>query len=298
MKFSTRIAAIALAALLLSPAIGFEAIAQSSTQYQSWPGAQQQSKTLQKLLKDLTAMIQQAERDEAASPDFLADLKAFAQRLQAVSMPPQEAAPPLGLRDNFSDGNYTQNPIWKVSAGTWSVDTGGSNVGLVSKIRQQPLNILLGGLLAPQGTQQTQQQYASIYTAVKLPAAFIMTVKMTSKDRYGALNFGPYQGASAQNLYRLVYQPGAQQGLLLQRVSQQNVVNLGVYNGPVNLEDGKVHEITLTRDLYGRMQVLIDGQSAIKASDATITGEFDGFLIVNSGGSYWLRDINFGAKEQ
>jgi len=276
---------IALAGLL-APA---PALAQSTTtQYQPWTGAQQGQAT-QKLVTDLKAIIAQGEKDQAASPDFLADLKKVIAAYEAASTPSQ-AKPFL---DDFSDGEYASNPAWKVSAGSWSVDRGGSNIGLVSKMRrQESLDTLLGGLLNPQGTQsQNSQSYASIYTKAKLPAAFTFTTGFTSKDRYGGLHMTLYQGASAQNQYRVTYQPGNQTGLLLQRVSAQGAVTLGSFNGAVNMEDGKPHEVTLSRDSAGKMTVLVDGKLAISASDTTLKGDFDGVLYTNVGGSYWIRKV-------
>ncbi|WP_374373536.1 hypothetical protein [Dongia sp.] len=261
-------------------------------QYQPWTGSQQ-GKAVDKLVKDLKAMVAQAEKDQAASPDFLADLKKVIAQYEAAATPtpPSQAKPFL---DEFADGEFANNPAWKVSAGSWGVDKSGSNRGLVSKIRQQAsLETLLGGILNPQGTQQqTKQEYASIYAKAVLPAAFNFTTTFTSKDRYGGLHLSLYQGASAQNLYRVVYQPGNQTGLILQRVSQQGATNLGSFAGAANLEDGKPHDVTLTRDSAGKMNVLVDGKLAVSATDTSLKGDFDGVLLTNVGGSYWIRKVS------
>lgn len=277
--------------LALLPLAPGAALAQSTTtQYQPWTGTQQGQAT-QTMVKDLKAVIAQGEKDQAASPDFLADLKKVIATFEAATTPSQ-AKPFL---DEFADGNYTTAPVWKVSAGSWAVDRGGSNVGLVSKMRQQQgLETLLGGLLNPQGStqQQNTQQYASIYSVAKLPGAFNFTTSFTSKDRYGGLYMSIYQGASAQNQYRVVYQPGNQTSLVLQRVSAQGATTLGSLNGALNLENGKPHDVTLVRDAAGKMTVLIDGKVAINASDATLKGDFDGVLLTNVGGSYWVRKVS------
>jgi hypothetical protein len=292
MKNSHRnlIAGLVLAAAIVSPlAVSRPALAQS-TQYQPWTGTQG-GQASQQLVKDLKAIIAQGEKDQAASPDFLADLKKAIATYETATTPSQ-AKP---FVDTFADGEFLTNPTWKVTAGTWSVDKGGSNVGLVSKMRQQAnLNDLLGGLLNPQGTtqQQNQTQYSAIYAKAKLPAAFIYKMKFTSKDRYGGLNASLYQGASAQNQYRVTYQPGNQMGLVLQRVSAQGATTIGSFNGGINLEDGKAHEIALARDASGKMLVLVDGKQAITATDTSLQGDFDGILLTNVGGSYWIREIS------
>jgi hypothetical protein len=276
----------------LLPAIPAKADSTPTTTYQPWAGTTQ-GKATQKLLTDLKAKVAQAEKDQAASPDFLDDLKKLISDYETASIvtPASQAQP---FMDTFSDGDYAANPAWKVTAGSWQVDKSGSNIGLVSKIRQQPnLNALLGNLLNPQGTaQQTNsQQYAAIYTKAKLPAYFTASTKFTSKDRYGGLQISLYQGASAQNQYRVAYQPGNNQGLVLQRVSSSGATVLGAYNGPVNLEDGKAHELSFSRNAAGKMTVLLDSQPAISASDTSLSGDFDGILITNVGGSYWIREV-------
>ncbi|WP_374655216.1 hypothetical protein [Dongia sp.] len=257
--------------------------------YQPWTGTTQ-GKATQKLIADLKAKIAQAEMDQAASPDFLADLKKALADYEAATMVSQ-AQPFL---DTFSDGEFATNPAWKVTAGSWQVDKSGSNRGLVSKIRQQAnLNSLLGNLLNPQGTQtQANAQYAAIYTKAKLPGFFAASTKFTSKDRYGGLQMSLYQGASAQNQYRLAYQPGNNQGLVLQKVTASGATTLGAYNGALNLEDGNAHQLSWSRDSAGKMIVQLDGQTAISASDTSLGGDFDGILLTNVGGSYWLREVS------
>ncbi|MDY0872324.1 hypothetical protein [Dongia rigui] len=257
--------------------------------YQPWTGTTQ-GKATQKLLADLKAKIAQAEKDQAGSPDFLDDLKKSIAEFEAATMVSQ-AQPFL---DNFSDGEFATNPVWKVTAGQWQVDKSGSNRGLVSKIRQGAnLNALLGNLLNQQGQQQNANaQYAAIYTKAKLPGSFTASTKFTSKDRYGGLQLALYQGASAQNQYRVAYQPGNNQAFLLQKVTASGATTLGAYNGAVNLEDGQPHELTMTRNSAGKMTVLVDGQTAISATDTSLTGDLDGILVTNVGGSYWLREVS------
>lgn len=269
-----------------------------STTYQPWTAPQAESPATQKLVTELKAIIAQGEKDKAASPDFLADLKKSIATYEAA-LPGSGTAAPVSqakpFSDSFADGEFTSNPAWKVSAGSWSVDRGGSNIGLVSKMRrQESLDTLLGGLLNPQGTQQQNGQtaYASIYAKAKLPAAFNFTTSFTSKDRYGGLHMSLYQGASAQTQYRVSYQPGSKTGLLLQRVTPQGATTLGSFQGAVNLEDGKPHDVTLLRDAAGKMTILVDGKLAITANDPTLKGDFDGILYTNVGGSYWIRKVS------
>lgn len=278
------------------------AAAEEST-YQPWGGSSQaqanqtSDQKLQKLVTDLNALIKKAEDANAADPNFLADLKKLSAQYPVVA-----AAAALGgpgvvfLYDNFADGNYTANPVWKVSAGTWKVDTKGSTIGLSSTIGQAASNKVTGNdvLKAILGVQQQEQPastYASIYTAVPMSNVFKMSIKFVSGNKNGPLNIGPYQGASASSAYRLVYQPGNETGFVLQRVIGNQVTQVGAYNDPVNLEDGKVHELKWQREATGKMRVYLDGQQLIIATDTKIAGNLDGWLNINQGGSYWIREI-------
>jgi hypothetical protein len=288
--------AFALAALVAVPPTHADTTG-TTQQYQPWAGAAGQQ--LKNLIADLKAKIAAAEQSQAASPDFLADLKALAAKYEAMQTSGQNAsgsgaAPGTQIfSDTFSDGNYTGNPAWKVSAGTWAVDPDGTNRGLNSKIRPQKLNLnnVLGALLNPQSGTTNQNQFASIYTPVKIPNAFALKVTLTSKDRQGALNLGVYQGASGSTLYRMVYQPGAVPGIAIQKVTSSGAITLGSSKGAVNLEDGKAHTLVLSRDAQGGMKATLDNQSVATAKDTTITDDMTGLLFINSGGAYYLRDV-------
>ncbi len=73
--------------------------------YQPWTGTSQ-GKASQKMLTDLKAKIAQAEKDQAASPDFIADLKKVIADFEAATTVSQ-AQPFL---DTFSDGEYADQP--------------------------------------------------------------------------------------------------------------------------------------------------------------------------------------------
>lgn len=280
------------------------AFAQDSTQtqqYQPWTGAAAQQ--MKNLIAELKAKIAAAESSQAASPDFLADLKSLTAKYEALQASGANPAGPTGpaagtqvFADDFSDGDYTSNPTWKVSAGNWTVDRSGTYHGLVSKIRPQQsnnnLNSVLGALLQQPSQSQDQSTFASIYTPAPIPNAFALKVTFSSKDKQGALNLGVYQGASGSTLYRVVYQPGQTPGLSIQKVTSQGATTLGKSDGSVNLEDAHPHELTLTRDGRGRMKVLVDNQVAVTARDTTLSGDMSGLLFVNSGGAYWIRSVS------
>ena len=300
-----------LAAMLIGlGAVGFGtwgaggiAQAQEST-YQPWAGAtaapvnQTSDQKLQKLVTDLNALIKKAESANAADPNFITDLKKLSAQYPVNGAIPSALGGPgtVFLSDNFSDGNFTVNPVWKVSAGSWKVDNKGATQGLSSVIGASTSSKVTGNdvLKAILGVQQQQapaSTYASIYTAAPIANTFKMTMRFISGNKNGPLNIGPYQGASASSGYRLVYQPGNETGLVLQRIVGNQVTLVGAYNDPINLEDGKMHELMWQREASGKMRVYLDNQQLIIATDTQIKGNLDGWLNVNQGGSYVIREI-------
>ena len=290
--------AISLAAFVSAPAVQAEDSTTTTTTtptYKPWAGATGQQ--LKGLITDLKTKIAAAEKSEAASPDFLDDLKALVAKYEALQTSGQGQGMAPGTKvfaDTFADGNYTASPAWKVSAGTWTIDPNGNNRGLSSKVRPQKLNInnVLGALLNSQsGSTDSQNQFASIYTPVKIPNAFALKVALTSKDKQGALNLGVYQGASGATMYRVVYQPGAAPGIAIQKVNASGATTLGSYNSVVNLEDGSPHTLVFSRDAQGSMKVTLDNKEVATAKDTSITGDMTGLLFVNSGGAYYMREV-------
>jgi hypothetical protein len=300
---SLRAALVAGSAIFLAGSIAVPSVLADSTTptYTQWTGTKDQQ--LKALIADLKAKITAGEQSQAASPDFLADLKTLEGKFEALQTTSTSTAtaPASGTQlfsDDFSDGDYTTKPTWKVSAGTWTVDPNGSNHGLTSKIKAQKVNVqnVLGALLSQNSTNtQSQNQFASIYTPAKLPNAFTLKVTLTSRDKQGGLNLGVYQGTSGSTLYRMVYQPGGTPGISIQKVTASGVTTIASSNGGYTLEDGQPHDLVLARDTSGNMTVTVDGKTAATGKDTSLTGDMTGLLFVNTGGTYYLRSVTASA---
>ena len=293
MKFRT----LCLVSVLgVSVAMGGAAAQDNTNKYQQWPGAEGGgSEDVSKLVQDIQKLIDQAEKDKAADPQFLDDLR-------GVLADYQNPWTTRLLYDDFSDGNYTANPAWTVSGGVFKVKKEGFNIGLKSSVipqgvtpqQQSSGNVVLDILNAANGQQQqpTSFQYSAIYTPVKVSNAFATRIEFTSVDRFGRMDFGPYLGASGATAYRVAYLPGqTKDSLRLIRITANKAVAIATYKGALNLEDGRRHVLEWTRDRNGAMNVVLDGQDMMQATDRSITKPFDGFLMINSGGTYWVRSV-------
>jgi hypothetical protein len=244
------------------------------------------------LLKNLRSLIDEGERSKAADPTFLDDLRALADSYD-------NPWPVKLVYDDFRDGDFTSNPPWTVSAGIWRVDSKGRVGGLRSTVYgPDTANAGPGGGQGfgnyagrPRQGGGNDDEFAAIYLPVTIPNSFAIRLEIAARDDVGRFDFGPYLGQRGNTAYRITYQPGAASGLALSRVTSQGVRVLGGSSGPVNLDDGKSHVIDWKRDRSGNMTVTLDGRPAIEAGDPMIRKPFDGFLMVNGGGTYWVRSV-------
>ncbi|MFM9842084.1 MAG: hypothetical protein ACKVOI_03850 [Dongiaceae bacterium] len=297
---SLLIAATAAFAIATGPALAQD----STTRYQQWQGYN--SENMQDLINELDELIDQAESDRAADPQFLKDLRGVLAQYSAPSAPKYVAL----LFDDFRDGNYTQNPTWTVTSGGFRVDRKGAFIGLRSTIyppgTQQgqtttgnPALDILGAILNQPAQQTSTAKYAAIYTPVKVSNEFRIKFDFASTERFGRMDFGVYQGSGGSNAYRIAYLPNQKDSLRLLRLTSQGVWVIGAYKTTLSLEDNRRHLIEWTRDKNGVMSVVLDGQEVIRATDKNFTKPFDGFLHLNAGGSYYVRAISIeGRKPQ
>jgi len=293
--------------------VGLPATAQEP-RYRAWEG-QAQTSDMQELLRKLRTLTDQAERSRAADPNFIGDLRALANSYD-------NPYPVRILSDDFRDGDFTRGPGWTVLAGTWQVDTRGRFTGLHSAVSkpqappaQQPgagggsnaelIGNVLGTLLQQQQQQRTQpaavppaqDDHAAIFAPATITNAFALRLELASRDGGGRFDFGPSIGQRGDNQYRITYMPDAESGFVLSRVTSQGTQLLASSNGRISLEDGRSHTIDWKRDHTGKMTVALDGAQVMEALDTQIRRPFDGLLLANNGGAYWIRSVEItGAK--
>jgi hypothetical protein len=293
--------------LLATPAARAEEGSYASTYTPTYAAWQDPAKagSMAELLTNLRALIDKAERDKAAEPVFLGDLRALADKYDAGTGWPAKL-----VYDDFHDGDYTTDPAWTVVSGEWYVDDVGGEETLYSQVGQQAsskgseiLLSVLGKLLSQQNgqtaTQQTepQNQAATILLPATIPDQFSLKLALVSMGGSGQFNFGPISGHRGDNSYQLSYVPGAANGFVLSRiVNRQRTVLAST--GAVKLEGGKSHIVQWNRGPGGKMTVILDGKTVISVTDAGSRKAFTGFVMVNTGGSYGIRSIAINGVKQ
>ncbi|MCH4564209.1 peptidoglycan-binding protein [Halomonas sp. EGI 63088] len=239
-------------------------------------------------------------------------------REPAATVPPEPEPTPerrVALDDAFSDGDFRRNPPWTVLSGRFDIDDGGLR-SIVEKPQvvtpasptlrpERPeeiglamLQLILGqegGLkpdaASPEATEVEFGDAARIFVHAPVDNAFRLELELASYQRPGSLALGLFQGNQPGGGYRLVYNPGSRPGLSLVRMTADGGEVIASSEGTLDLEDGRFHMLSWTRDESGNMQVWVDGRRVLQAHDRRLRQGFQGFVLVNHGGDYNLRRV-------
>jgi hypothetical protein len=274
---------------------------------------------VQKLVDELRALTEEADRNRAADPRFLRSLKGLARRYDY----------PWRVRlvsDDFRDGDYTANPAWTAAAGKFTVAWGG---GLATEVRPRTVAApkpaeepprqkrelsgedaaiaLFGEILRGRSEEPRQERQpapppepqkvldpAEIFLPRPITGAFAISAVVTGRITddmagQGGLEIGVYRGANRNAGYRLAYTPG--KGLALLGVNRWGSSVIDASRTDIALTDGQDHVIEWTRTDDGHMVVRFDGAEIFARTDRNWSDSFDGFHLINRGGDYLLRSL-------
>ena len=280
--------------------------AEEGNKYGQW---QSSDDRLENLIHDLDQIIAAGTKARAAHPGFLQDLNAIIDQYR----PPKKL---VFFSDDFSDNNFSENPAWVVSQGTFSIDIYGglhSSIPVSRPVAEQEseskseedrnMKILLNVLneLTKEEKEQpgqigSEENRAVISSAASIPNSFNLEFSFRSDSTWGSTSLGVTAGNDPQSGYYLVYRAVPSENrpmqLIKYRFGKPYVIDEVHANSP-DLDDGTAHTIRLTRTPNGDMVVMVDGLEVMRTADLSYRDGFTGVIITNNGGSYSYDNIEF-----
>lgn len=221
--------------------------------------------------------------------------------------------PRLVLRDDFSDGDFTRDPRWRVMSGRFTVlpEIGLRSALVRNRAKDDPpkdtktLRLeALRAFMERAGDQPNQTgsarkpSYGQIYIERPFGDAFYIRLRFSAPQADDTVSFGPYIKHPRGAGYRLVYNADTAAGLALVRFTGDGYRVLQTGSWSPKLTDGRPRELTWQRDRRGIMTVQIDGRNLMRTEDrdrGMKTG-FDGFTLVNQGGVCDLHEIEIRGR--
>ncbi|TDJ64547.1 MAG: hypothetical protein E2O36_01465 [Proteobacteria bacterium] len=312
---NVRVSVTALAVGALIALNASASFAQSSGYSSDWRNpdssqAQAGDTQVQGLVDELNKLVDNATTAGAAHPNFLRDLRDLARRFD---WPWRKRV----LFDDFTDGNVSANPVWKVGGAPVTVDRYDGVRFRVSMEAPQtaaqtqrfsePEDIavqILGAFLKQRSSSETRQQAP----ATKRQEESILVTSAATANQFalqadivfvnavnGYIEMGVIQGTDGLG-YRVAIRPRA-------RDAAVEILRIGSRGGSV-VNSARVAAATwgaqpatqpktvlFTRDDAGNMNVSIDGTVVLTANDRAFRDGFDGFIVRNGGGDYILKSI-------
>jgi peptidoglycan hydrolase-like protein with peptidoglycan-binding domain len=199
----------------------------------------------------------------------------------------------LRVRDDFADGDYTRNPAWRIASGSFQVRSGGLN-SVTAAPSQRPEDIgrqILGDILRQQlGVPLGGETTAVAYLPTRIAEEFQITAAVSgSAESHSHIDLGPYRGDRLNLGYRLSYRASQSRPLQL-LFADENGASV-IASAGFRLEGAGPQELVWKRDADGRMTVSHDEEILIDIVDRNLTGDFDGFSLINRGGEWTLHEV-------
>jgi len=203
---------------------------------------------------------------------------------QAVGLQPR-------MRDDFEDGDYKNNPKWKVHSGDFQVRDGFLSIRLPGANTKDD-EAGVGDAVRDLFSSTNIGHQAAISQDNNVPSAFrIVATLLGSGKESVRMHMGPYIGEDVLKGYRLSYDQAANGQLAIVRRKGNDSTVLAEATNVTELGDGRRHLVVWTRDRNGRMVVTIDRRERLQTTDNTFRGEFAGFSFSDGAGTWNLHDI-------
>ncbi len=257
----------------------------------------QDRKTLNEFLNELEQKVKDADKRMIAHPKFIEELlaliKQYRSRLRSVF-----------LYDDFSDGEYRNNPTWIVDSGIFKVTPYRRLLSEVyverypsqtpSAEKESPFSGFLRDILKTPSEEKKAEdkpsaiKEARIYTLAKIEPDFEVDITMVSRSSWGSMEIILIGGSPPVPLYRMVYQaaPSSSRPIEIYRERDGRSYLIDTATQYPFLDDGMPHRIQWIRDVQGRMRIIVDGKEMLSTYEIFYRSNFTGLALVNKGGTY------------
>jgi hypothetical protein len=264
--------------------------------------AEPDQQALTDLLNSLDQKIKDAEQRRVAHPRFLEELRALVKEYRAKIRV-------AFLSEDFSDGEYSHNPVWVVDSGTFQV---AKNRRLLSEAAAETQStpsaseekttglsgILKDILKTPAEEEKTSStapavKTALIHTLASIGPAFEVDLTLVSRSTRGFMELVLLGGDQNVPYYRMIYRASAARERPIEIVRERDGKSFTIDAAQqyVPLDDNVPHRIQWIRDSMGRMQILIDEKEVLSTYEFYYQGNFTGLAFVNRGGTYEVGPI-------
>jgi hypothetical protein len=225
--------------------------------------------------------------------------------LAAVQVRPPRTLPamPPGHRTVFTDefDGDVRDGRWTTLSGVWRGQNGTLQSSIPVLLRPgRPLYTPIASTAErPLGLSPAPiPNVAAVASNTPVPNAFRVALVLVGRGVAPAtIDIGPYLGDDAGSGYRVVYDGEYASPLKLKLVRGGRVETIATADPAADLYDGERHVIVWTRNSAGHMTISIDGQDALNASDLGLASGFDGFSMVNTGGSWGIDALSVATPE-
>ena len=265
--------------------------------------------TLSDLLAELEQRIEKANERMIAHPKFLEELRALVKQYRSKLRV-------VFLSEDFSDGDYKNNPTWVVGSGSFHVTASHKLLSEVaverpltpqtSREKSSPLSDIFREILkttAEEGKREGSTSVAKearIHTLAQIGPAFEVDLSLISRSSWGSMEVILLGGNPAIPQYRMVYNatPSAERPIQIMRERDAKSYLIEAATQYPSLDDGIPHRIQWIRDSQGRMRVVVDGKEVLSTYEIFYRNNFAGLALVNKGRTYeWGPIFIFQAQE-
>jgi hypothetical protein len=260
-------------------------------------GADTDKQNLVDLLDSLDQKILKADEKMIAHPTFLDELRSLVKQYRSRIRK-------IFVSEDFSDGEYHTNPAWVTNSASFKINKSrrlASHIAVerpasskASEETPTSLTEIFKDILLSTSEQKkdietgSAERYARIYTLATIEPAFEMEFTFVSQSTWGSMEVVLLGGKQAVPWYRLIYHaaPSPERPFEILRERDGKSFTIETASQYPNLDEGLPHRIQWSRDVSGRMRVMVDGKEILSTYEIYYKDNFSGVALVNRGGTY------------